>query len=483
MDNTTDALVNFASGLNYTDLTPGAIHAAKRSFIDSVGCAMGGFHAAPLQAVRRLAAQTTATRPATVIGTGIRTSPELAALANGAMIRYLDFSDDYFGGGGDIGPHPSDSIGGVLAAAESADGDGKALIMGMVIAYEVCGQITDHVVVRGGKRTWDYPVFHAIATSLGAGKVWGLSRAQMRDALALAVIPNISLAQTRFGQISNWKGFRGPNGSRNGVFAAQMAREGITGPDDPFEGKAGFMNHLEQPFHLGALGGNGTPFKIESTFFKCLPVRYDVQLPVWVALELRGKVRLDDIEAICVFREKRSVVAGANNPEYWNPTTRETADHSLPYLIGAALLDGAITEVTYTPERFRDPAILALMQKIRMEEDKTFTAAYPRTFHCRLEITLRSGQVIAVSQTNPKGHPANPMSDREIEDKFLTQARAAALPDRRARDLLQRMWSLDAEKRVGELIALMRLPAEGGRANSGGRPHPGAPCSSATSRP
>lgn len=462
MDKTTEKLAGFASDLSYADLTSGAIHAAKRSFVDSVGCALGAFHAEPLRAVRRLASQTSATRPATVIGTRIRSSPELAAFVNGAMIRYLDFSDDYFGGGGDIGPHPSDNIGGVLAAAESAGRDGRTLILGIVVAYEACGQITDHVVVRGGQRTWDYPVFHAIATSLGAGKVLGLSRAQLRDALSLAVVPNISLAQTRFGEISNWKGFRGPNGSRNGVFAAQLAREGITGPDAPFEGTAGFMNHLDQPFELGVLGGNGGPFKIEGTFFKYLPVRYDVQLPVRVALDLRSKVRLEDVESICIYREKRSVVAGANNPEYWNPTTRETADHSLPYLIGAALVDGAITAATFTPERYRDPAILALIKKISMQEDKEFTAAYPRTFHCRFEVTLKSGDVIAASRTNPRGHPANPMSDREIEEKFLIQAGAAGLPEKQARNLLEQLWALDAQKDIEKLFALMRVPVGAG---------------------
>ena len=161
------------------------------------------------------------------------------------MIRYLDFSDDYFGGSGDIGPHPSDNICGVMAAAESAGADGRALILGMVIAYEACAHLVDKINYGGVKPTWDYTVLHAIATSLGAGRVLGLSRAQIRDALALATVSNISLLQTRQGELSNWKGIAGPNGSRNGLFAAMLAREGITGPEDPFEGKAGWMKHLQ----------------------------------------------------------------------------------------------------------------------------------------------------------------------------------------------------------------------------------------------
>ena len=458
MDKTTDKFVTYVSDLSYSDLTPAAIHAVKRSVVDSIGCAFGAFHAAPLKAIRNLAAQVTALRPATVIGTQVKTSPELAALANGAMVRYLDFSDDYFGGSGDIGPHPSDNIFGVLAATETTGADGKSFILGTAIAYEACGQIVDQINLRGVKRSWDYPVLHSIGTSLGAGKIMGLSREQMRDALALAVVPNICLNQTRNGQLSNWKGFAGPNGSRNGLFAALLAREGVTGPAEPFEGKAGLMKHLNNPFELGVLGGKGVPFKIEGTFYKCMPVRYTVQLPVWIALELRKKVRIADIEAVCVYVVKRYVISKSDYPEYWDPTTRETADHSAVYLIGAAFVDGEITARTFTAERYRDPAILALIQKIHMEEDKEFSAVFPRTFNCRFKVTLKSGDVIVLHKTNPKGHPANPMSDQEIEEKFLKQADTALLPPKQSRNLLDRLWELEKLDDIKKLFALMLVP-------------------------
>lgn len=458
MDQTAEALTRFASELRYQDLTPGAIHAAKRSLIDSIGCAFGAFHAAPSKAMRNLASQVTATQPATVIGTQIRSSPELAAIANGAMIRYLDFSDDYFGGKGDIGPHPSDNICGVMAAAESAGADGRALILGMTIAYEACAQITDKVDFGGVKPTWDYPVLHAIATSLGAGKVLGLSHEQIRDALALAAVSNITLLQTRVGELSNWKGMAGPNGSRNGLFAAMLAKQGITGPEDPFEGKAGWMKHLGMPFELGPLGGGATPFKIEGTFYKFIPIRYSAQLMVWIALELRRKVMVQDIASICVYVPKRYVSSIANYPEYWNPTTRETVDHSFPFLIGAALIDGEINDRTFTPECFRDPAILALTGKITMAEDPDFSADFPRHYNCRFEVTMKSGDVVSVHQANPKGHPANPMSDREIEEKFIRQADVVSVPKAQSRALLCALWKLEEQGDIASLFPLMRLP-------------------------
>ena len=460
MDKTRETLVSYASDLNYTDLTPKAIHAVKRSTIDAIGCAIGAFHAEPVKAVRIIASEITSARPATIIGTRIASSPEYAAFVNGAMIRYSDFSDDYFGGNGETGPHPSDNIGAILAATESVGADGKSLVTGIATVYEVCGQIVDHsrLQARDRGRGWDYPIFHAIATSLAAGKVLGLTREQMRNALSLAVVPNICLNQTRYKDLSNWKAFAGPNGSRNGYFAAVMARAGITGPAEPFEGIYGYMKQLNDPFRLGTFGSKDTPFKVEGAFFKYLPVRYTVQLAIWVALELRTRVRLQDIESICVYLEEGSsrVVTMADSPEYWDPKSRETADHSFPYLIGAALVDGEITEKTFTPERYRDPAILALIRKIRFASDKAYRND-PRTFNCRIEATMKSGEVVAVHQTNPKGHPANPMSDREIEEKFLKQVQAV-LPEKQSQALLDQLWQLEKLDHMKKLFGLMLVP-------------------------
>ena len=146
----------------------------------------------------------------------------------------------------------------------------------------------------------------------------------------------------------------------------------------------------------------------------------------------------------------------ADSPEYWDPKSRETADHSFPYLIGAALVDGEITEKTFTPERYRDPAILALIRKIRFASDKAYRND-PRTFNCRIEATMKSGEVVAVHQTNPKGHPANPMSDREIEEKFLKQVQAV-LPEKQSQALLDQLWQLEKLDHMKKLFGLMLVP-------------------------
>ena len=460
MDKTKEKLVSYASSLSYADLTPAAIHAVKRSMVDAMGCAIGAFHAEPVTAARTVAAQVSATNPSTIIGTRIRSSPDLAAFVNGAMVRYSDFNDDYFGGNGETGPHPSDNIGAILAATEAAGGDGRTLVLGVALVYEICGQIVDRsrLQARDRGRGWDYPIFHAIASALGAGMVLGLNKEQLGNALALAVVPNICLNETRYGDLSNWKAFAGPNGSRNGLFAAVLAKAGLTGPAAPFEGKYGYAKQLSDPLELGTFAGPGTPFKIERTYFKYLPVRYTIQLAIWVAFELRTKLKLQDVESMCVYLEDGSsrVVAVEDSPEYWDPRSRETADHSFPYLIGAALVDGEITAKTFTPERYRDPAILALMQKIRFASDKQYKND-PRTFNCRIEANLKSGAMIALHQVNPKGHPANPMSDAEIEQKFLGQV-DGVLPKQQSRMLLDQLWELEALKDMKRFYELLLVP-------------------------
>lgn len=459
MDKTTETFAAYAAGLSYTDLTADAIHATKRCVVDALGCALGAFDADPVKAVRTLAAQVSALQPATLIGTQLKSSPELAGFVNGTMIRYSDFSDDYFGGNGmQAGPHPSDNIGSILAITEAVGGSGKTLMLGIALAYEVCDQLVDHAVMN--PRGWDYPVMHSVGTALGAGKVLGLSQPQLANALGLAVVPNICLGQTRKGDLSNWKGMAGPNGSRNGLFAAMLAKQGITGPAEPFEGKAGLMKQLGVSFELGKFGGNGVPFKIEGNYFKFLPVMYSAQLLIWTALELRKKITIEDIASIRVYVSAYHLTIDAFDPARWDPKTRETADHSGPYLIGAALVDGKITAATMTPHRFRDPAILTLIKKIKLAEDTAYTAAYPRVLNCRIEATLKSGRVVTAHQTNPKGHPANPMSDQEIDDKFLSQA-GHLLTEKQLRTLLDSLWNLERLDNLGALFSMMVVKMRG----------------------
>jgi 2-methylcitrate dehydratase len=455
-DSVVRAISDFTTRVTLDDLTPSARQAAKRCLVDAMGCAVGAQRTSVIAKLRRLAATSTSTRPSSLIGGGDPTTPEMAAFVNGSAIRCLDFNDDYFGtestnAHGDTGPHPSDNLGGVLAAAQIAGSSGADTILGIAIAYEVCGQMVDEVVLRGNG--WDHPTFHSIATAAAASRMLGLDAAQTADAIRLALVPNICLYETRVGAISNWKGLAGPNGSRNGLFAALLAEVGITGPELAFEGPRGFMKQLNHSFELGEFGDTMGTYRVENTYFKHLPLRYEMQLPVQLALQLRERVDPREISRLRVFMERKSVTARSHEPALWKPTNRETADHSGPYLIAAALVDGEITEASFESERFQDPELLAVTDTIELVEDPAYTAAFPWRMACRFEVELRSGEVLEVVGDYPKGHPRDPLTDEEVSRKFLGQAEPS-LGSERAQQLLQTMWKLEDETSLERLFAL-----------------------------
>lgn len=455
-DNVIRAIADFTTRVTFDDLTLTAVRAAKRCLIDAVGCAVGAQRTDVIAKLRVLASTVTSTRPAALIGGGTPTSPEMAAFINGSAIRCLDFNDDYFGtehtnAHGDTGPHPSDNMGGVLAAAQIAGASGADTLLGIAIAYEVCGQLVDEVVLRGNG--WDHPTFHSIATSAAASRMLGLDAARTADAVRLAVVPNICLYETRVGAISNWKGLAGPNGSRNGLFAALLAEAGITGPELAFEGPRGFMSQLKHRFALGEFGDTRGDYRIESTYFKHLPLRYEMQLPVQLAMQLRAQVDPAEVTRWRVFMERKSVTHRSHEPALWKPDSRETADHSGPYLIAAALVDGEISEATFEPDRFQDPTLLAVTDTVELIEDATYTAAFPWRMACRFEVDLRSGETIEIVGDYPKGHPRDPLTDDELRDKFLRQT-TPFLGAPRAQALLDTMWRLEDEASLDQFFAL-----------------------------
>lgn len=453
MDRYMDAISTYAAGLQYADLTPEAVHAAKKSLVDAMGCGLAATSVLPAKIAKELASMVKSEMPASIIGSSIKTSPEMAAFANGTMVRYLDYNDGYIA---KDGPHPSDVISGILAMCEARRSDGKTAVLGITLAYEMIQQLAD--LAEFCKRGWDNVTELTIGSALGSGKALGLNKAQMANALAVSIAANITLWQTRVGELTMWKGCAGPNAVRNGLWSALLAWKGMTGPGEAINGPRGLLNQVTGPFDLPAFGGKGKPFKVEGTYFKSRPVVYTGLLPIETAIALRKKIDLGKIASIKVsldefcFRE-------SNHPEKWDPHTRETADHSVPYLIVAALVDGDINEKSFTPERFRDPQILSILKKLTMEEDSAFTKVFPKTFTCRIEVTGTSGQKWVKELTNPKGHPGNPMTDADIEKKFF-ELTNDVMPTNKAKALLELLWNIEKIKDISHIFSSIPMIKE-----------------------
>ena len=441
-DATVRRIADYACGLSFSDLSPAAVHACKRRLADTLGCAVAAFDAEPCRIARGLALRAAPADGARVLGTARRALSELAAFANAAMGRYLDGNDCFPGGGG----HPSGVIAPVLAAVQVAGADARAAIAAIVVGYEVHRAL--HESLRVMTRGFDHAFYPAVAAAAAAANVLQLDRARAINAIALAVTANLPLAVTRRGQLSMWKGVAEANGARNGLFAALLAQAGMTGPDKPFEGVLG-LQHLLGPVDPGRLGR--APLAIVDADMKHYVTEYHSQGPLTAALSLREGLDVADIAAVHIRTYAFAHHEIGSGPEKWRPTTRETADHSLPYIVAASMVDGAFSDAIFAPARFTDPRILALADRITVAEEPEFTGAFPQKFCSRVEITLADGTRRAAGLDVPHGHHDDPLTDAEVDAKFAMLA-GRKLPPERAAQALRLIYDFENCARLDDLF-------------------------------
>lgn len=442
-------LADYAQRLRFEDLPAPVIHETKRRFIDSLATAVGAMDADAFAIALRCALRVQGQPGAGLLGGG-RSSVEWATFVNGLLIRYLDYNDTYLS----LEPaHPSDNLAPVLAVGEQVGANGKDLITAAVLAYEVQCRLCDAASLR--KHGFDHVTYEALSSAAAACKLMNLDAGKTTHALGLAGVANTALRQTRSGELSMWKGCAFANAARNGVFAALLAAEGMTGPAPIFEGDLGIMKLLTGPFELTTLGGGGEPFMLSKTYIKFWPAEYHSQSAIDAALQLRpevGDVRA--VSAIDIHTFDAAVDIIGKDPEKWRPKTRETADHSLPYCTAVALADGDVTLAQFDPKRFSDPVLLDLVAKVKVHRDAALSARYPNGIPNRITVTMNDGRKVVREVEFPRGHAHNPMTEAEVEYKFrsLVEPRYGK---ERANGVLQACWELEKLKAAGELIRLL----------------------------
>lgn len=446
-----ERLARFSRELSYRRLPPEVVHEVKRRLIDTLGCAFGGWESAPAKIARKLARSVRFRSGATLLGEAHRTAEDLAAFCNGTAVRYLDYNDTYLS---KEPAHPSDNIPAALAAAEAAGRGGKSLIEAIVLGYEIQCRLCDAAALR--PKGWDHVTYGAFSTALAAAKLWRLTEERTIHAIGLAGTPNQALRQTRVGEISMWKAAAFANAARNGLFAVELARLGMTGPAPIFEGEKGFMRIVSGEFDLPPLHPAG-PFKVMETYIKYFPVEYHAQSAVQAALLLRERMegRIDSIDAITIRTPDVSYEIIGRDPEKWHPKTRETADHSLPYCVAAALMDGEVGLRQFGPRRLTDPKLHLLIQKVRVLSDPALSAAYPAASANIVELQA-NGRRDVERVDHPRGHPKNPMTDAEVEEKFR-RLTGRLLSKGQVEKILRRVWTLERVKSIGEILNPLKV--------------------------
>jgi 2-methylcitrate dehydratase len=424
------------------------VHAAVQRFVDSIGCAVAGHDCEGAEIGRRLAAgQSGGKFAGRVLLSGERTGAEAATFINTAMIRALDFNDRYPGG------HPSDALGALIALAGALPVDGRRFLTAMTVIYEIFARLSDSA--RLSRRGWDQGYAIAVSTAAGVSNLLQLPPATTANAIGIAAASNLPLRVTRSGELTPWKNAATAYAARNGLFAALLAREGMAGPMSAFEGRNGLWENVTGPFELEAFPNAGGRALTPQVQLKYWPVETNAQPVIWAALDLRKKVDWQALRAIEVFVSKFTWFEIGSEPEKWDPKTRETADHSLPYIFARTMVSGPINAASFTDTMVRDPALRPLMQMIKVTVDDGIEALLPRV-RLRVQATDRDGRAQVVEVDNPLGHPDNPMDDDAITAKFKACAEPV-LGEARSRRALDALWGVGKAAQMAAVLAAVDL--------------------------
>jgi 2-methylcitrate dehydratase len=409
--------------------------------IDTLACAVGGLDSPQAVIGRRLAETAPPARyRGRLFARRAFSTAELAAFANSTAIRYLEFNDTFPGG------HPSDCVGALLALAEHAEADGERFLTSLVVAYEAFASLIGPL--SGGKG-WGQGLATALATVTGLGSLLRLPEPAIGHALAITAASSVSLGVATTGEISQWKGAATAFAVRNAVLATLLAAEGTTGPAAPFSGHRGVWEQISGSFTLAKLGGGGGDFRLPLVRTKYWPVQYESQAAVWAALTLREQVSEPEVQAIEMVTSGRGWQE--QSPEKWNPRTRETADHSIPYVFARAFRDGRVDLRSFDEAAVLDPTLRPLMSKMTVRHNGSGQAGDPSRVEVRVRLNGERAEQRAVTEKDPLGHERNPMSHAQVTDKFRTLA-ASLLGATRTEQALEQWSRIAAVRSVAPLL-------------------------------
>jgi 2-methylcitrate dehydratase len=419
MDHALEQIAGFVVGTRPAHLPANVIQHVTGILADSVACSLASQDCPGARAAQAIPVLPRSERDAgTVIGSNAVATLDMAAFWNTSMIRYTDYNDTFTGG------HPSDILGALIAVAGARRLSGRLLLSAIAVSYEVFHRISvkhrSYRKDRGALVDYlsiDQGFAVAVASAAGVAHMLGYDHAQTRTAVSLAATNGLPLRASRSGELSHFKGVATAVSTRQAIFGCQLAEHGLTGPSDPFEGRHGFIEVMEGkagPMNLEPFG----EWAVLRSGLKYFPATANSQIGVWAALKLREGLDLSQLRGVVLHTSRFLRHESGSEPAKWAPTTRETADHSLPYIFAVALKDGGVTLESYTDAMLTDPKVRELMGKITVEVDEKIESEWPGTIQIRATATLADGSTRDVHAADPKGTYRNPMTREDIRIKF-----------------------------------------------------------------
>ncbi|MDZ7716807.1 MAG: MmgE/PrpD family protein [Balneolaceae bacterium] len=410
-----DELASFVNKAKFEDLSQETKKQLKIRLLDSLGTAIGAIEGPPVKSIREIMNDFGGSEMSTLIGGG-KTTPDRAALYNSALVRYLDFNDSYLAKGETC--HPSDNIGSILAAGETTDLSGKDFLTALAVAYQVQCRLSDEAPVRD--KGFDHTTQGSYAVAAGVSKALGLDEEKTANAIAIAGTALNALRVTRTGALSNWKGLAYPHTAFGGTHAALLAKYGITGPPAVFEGNKGFMDSIAGKFSVD--WQNEDLERVTNTIIKKYNAEIHSQSSIEGMIELRDKYGFtaDDVEKIEIeiFDVAYHIIGGGEEGDKTIVRTKEEADHSLQYMVSAALLDGQVMPEQYKQDRIEADDIQSLLQKVKVSPRQEYSDRFPDEMPTKLTVHLKNGETHSIEKHDYEGFHTRPMSWATIIQKF-----------------------------------------------------------------
>jgi 2-methylcitrate dehydratase len=410
-----EQLAAFVVKASYDDLSGEASHQLKIRILDGLGCAVGALKGKPIRLLKDQIEAFDGARHCTLIGGG-KAAPDRAALYNTALVRYLDFNDSYLAKGETC--HPSDNIGSVLAASEYAKQSGRTFLTALAVAYQVQCRLSDVAPVRA--KGFDHTTQGSYAVAAGVSKALGLDEVRTANALAICGTAFNALRVTRTGALSNWKGLAYPNTAFSCTHGTFLAMQGITGPLEVFEGNKGFMDAIAGPFTINWLE-EGLE-RVTMTILKKYNAEIHSQSVLEGILELKKEYDLSGEEVtrvdVEIFDVAYHIIGGGEEGDKTLVQTKEEADHSLPYLVAVALLDGQVMPEQYRPDRIRNQDVQSLLREVTIKPSADYSRRFPDEVPCRITLTLRDGRRLVKEKRDYEGFQTRPMSWETAVEKF-----------------------------------------------------------------
>lgn len=454
------ALAEFVHATRFQQLSQPALEQLKIRVLDTIGVAAAAQEAEPVRAIRDLLGDLGGTGSATYIGGG--TGPvDRVAFYNTALSRYLDFMDSYLAAGETN--HPSDNIGAVLAAAESVAGSGRDFLTALAVAYQVHTRLSDVAPVRSSG--FDHTTQGAYAAAAAVAKALGLDAAKTANAIAIAGTANNALRVTRTGNLSHWKGLAYPNTAKEASFAALLAARGITGPEAVFEGNKGFKESIAGDFSIDWQAEDLE--RVLHTIVK----KHNAEIHSQTALDAAQEIRIQDgfkaraVEWVHLktFDVAYSIIGGGEEGDKRSIRTKEEADHSLPYMLAVALLDGHVGPGQYAPDRIIADDVQDLLRRVVIAPDPEYSARFPGEMVADLTVTLADGTEFSAFETTYLGFSNNPLD----WDGALAKYRALIEPFA-GRTLADRIAEVVHDLEHHPITALTELLAQVGTGRENG---------------